>query len=422
MANLAGILSTRDASSNELAGEYQESVFVRNSKGYNVGGTLFGLMSRLKNEPAENIEYNWFERDPVRKVIYTNQAGDNGTATQIIFDDGATNPVWQLLEDGHILFNESTGEFARVNGTPTSSTVTLQRAIFDSDSVTGNSSADNDPWVIVTLGKLEGATARRASYEDPSTIKNYIQTFNSAVEITNAFKGSVLRTDLEGPLTERRIQALEQISKDIEFSFFFGPRLQGSATVPYLTGGIYYALVAANNNTRAVQAAAPSGGLIKGATTTGAITRANLDAWMQQFMVNGSDAKIAFCGPKAYAAFSSYAGNQANGYRIMQSETVFGMHITVINTPFGEINLAMHPLFKEATASVNPATAGGLTAFMVVVDLAMLVQKVFEPLFLEPNIQIPGSDSYKEQYRAKLGLKLRFPQAFGVAENLQSIT
>jgi hypothetical protein len=58
---------------------------------------------------------------------------------------------------------------------------------------------------------------------------------------------------------------------------------------------------------------------------------------------------------------------------------------------------------------------------MVVVDLPLLVQKTFEPLFLEPDIQLPGQDSYKEQYRAKLGLKLKFAQAFGVAFNVNSI-
>jgi hypothetical protein len=56
---------------------------------------------------------------------------------------------------------------------------------------------------------------------------------------------------------------------------------------------------------------------------------------------------------------------------------------------------------------------------MFVIDLAMLKQKTMEPLFLEPNIQTPGQDSYKEQYRAKLGLKLKFANAFGYAASLR---
>ena len=59
---------------------------------------------------------------------------------------------------------------------------------------------------------------------------------------------------------------------------------------------------------------------------------------------------------------------------------------------------------------------------MFVIDLQMIVQKVMEPLFLETNIQTPGQDSYQEQFRAKLGLKQKFPQAFGYAYDLQLIT
>ena len=129
-------------------------------------------------------------------------------------------------------------------------------------------------------------------------------------------------------------------------------------------------------------------------------------------MVFGSDAKLAFAGPKAYSALSNHANSESNGFRITGSETVFGMNIQTILTPFGEISLAMHPLFKEISA---------YNSSMVVCDLPMLVQKYMEPLFLEPNIQTPGQDSYKEQFRAKYGLKLKFAEAFGYAEDLQKI-
>ena len=92
MSAVKGLLSTNEAATNELVGEYQTTIFVRNSRGYNVGTTLFGLMSRLDNEPADNMEYNWFEREPVRKTIYANAAG-LANATTMTFDDGHENPV-----------------------------------------------------------------------------------------------------------------------------------------------------------------------------------------------------------------------------------------------------------------------------------------------------------------------------------------
>jgi hypothetical protein len=96
----------------------------------------------------------------------------------------------------------------------------------------------------------------------------------------------------------------------------------------------------------------------------------------------------------------------------MNQETVWGMNITVINTPFGELDLAFHPLLKEIPS---------FSSWIFVADLAHVMQKTLEPLFLEPNIQTPGQDSYMEQFRAKLGLKLRFAEAFGYAYNLTAI-
>jgi hypothetical protein len=415
MSAVAGLLSASNiGTTNDLVGEFQETIFVRNAKGLNVGSTLFGLMAKLKSEPADNIEYNWFERNPVRRVIYTNGGNMGTTDTSLTFDDGAGNSVWPVLASGNVLRNDRTGEYIRVNGDPTTDAITVQRDLVSSSptaapSGTGVAIQNRDTWTIVTLGKDEGSDPTRGAYENPVTLINYVQTFNSSVYLTNAFKGQVLRSDIEGPLTDRRIQALERIARDIEFAYFFGrqKRIAGTNGYVYLTGGILDSLI---------QAGLSSTNILNGLTTqhgNSSCTLAEFNSWLSNFMTYGSDAKLAFCGPTAYSVVSTFANSAANGYRIMQGETVFGMHITTINTPFGELSLAYHPLLKEATAYNN---------WMFVFDLPLVVQKTFEPLFLEPDIQTPGQDTYKEQYRAKLGLKLKFANAFGVAQSISSIT
>jgi hypothetical protein len=415
MSAVAGLLSSSNASQSldakgDLVGEYQETILVRNAKGMNAGSTLFGLMSRLKAEPAENTEFNWFERDPVRRQIAAD--GANGTApvssgqsgTIVFQESSAGGDAWPFLAEGHVLRNDTTGEYVIVTATPTTNTVSVLRAINTSDAGTlaGYVIADNDIFTIITLAKDEGALPTRASYEEPDVLTNYVQTYNAVVELTNAFKANKLRSDAAGPLKARRIQALEKIAKDIEMSFLFGvkKRLTGTNGYEYLTGGIK----------SAVDAAAPDNAL-NGNEGTGAAI-ADINTWLQGFMTVGSDAKLALCGPKAYSVFSAYANSAANGFRIMNQETVFGMNITVVNTPFGELDLAFHPLLKEIPV---------YTDWMFVVDIAHVMQKTLEPLFLEPNIQTPGQDSYKEQFRAKLGLKLRFAEAFGYAYDLQKI-
>jgi hypothetical protein len=413
MSAVSGILSVSTADTTDLVGEYQETILVRNAKGMNSGSTLFGLMSRLKVEGSENSEFNWFERDPVRREIqsavlvsplaHPGAPATSGAPDTLVFQEtSAGGNAWPYLAEGHILRNDTTGEYIRVTATPTSNSVAVARAIHTTTGLASFVIADNDVWQIITLAKDEGADPTRASYEDPTALTNYIQTFNSTVEITNAFKANKLRTDIEGPLRDRRIQALEKVSKDIELALLLGnkKRSTGSNGYIYTTGGIK----------DAVDVNVPANAL-DGNGTSG-VSLGSFNDWLQNFLTVGSDAKLGLCGPQAYAAISNYANSASNGFRIMNQETVLGMNITVINTPFGELDLAFHPLLKEIPS---------LSDWMFVADLALLVQKSQEPLFLEANIQTPGSDSYKEQYRAKLGLKLKFAEAFGYAYDLQKI-
>lgn len=416
MSAISGLLSLTNPSrasgldeKGDLVGEYQEKILVRNSKGMNAGSTLFGLMSKLKAEPAENTEFNWFERAPVRREIASDGADatppqSSGEADTIVFQETvAGGDAWPYLAAGHVLRNTRTGEYIKVVATPTSNTVSVLRAIHTASGLSGFTIADNDIWTIITLGKDEGALPTRASYEEPEVLTNYIQTYNSSVELTNAFKGNKLRSDIGGPLRARRIQALERIAKDIEGSFLLGvrKRLTGSNGYEYYTGGIKDAIDRAGLTANALN------GLGNTGVQIGAFNQ-----WLESFMTVGSDAKLALCGPRAYAVVSNFANQAVNGFRIMNQETVYGMNVTVVNTPFGEINLAFHPLLKEIPSYAD---------WMFVVDLAHVIQKTQEPLFLEPNIQTPGQDSYKEQFRAKLGLKLRFAEAFGYAYSLSKI-
>ena len=366
MSLISGLLSQANADTTDLTGEWQQHVLVRHAKGIGNGAVLFALMSMLRKESAEASEFNWFERNPVRNDFYSN-AGANSLAATLTFDDGAGTAVWQGLSLHTVLENSRTGE-----------------------------------QVLVTAE--EGADPTRAVYETPEELKNYIGTFQSTVYLTNAYKGTVLRSDLEGPLKERRLYALERVSGDIEKSFLLGRKNRnlGSDGYIYQTGGIRDALV---------KAGLTSTHILDGGGSAG-VAMSDFKDWLQSFMVYGSNQKLALCGPKAFAAVSNYANSARNGFRIMNNETVFGMNITTIVTPSGILELTFHPLLQELTAYRDS---------MFVLDMANIVQKVMEPLFLERNIQTRGKDAYMEQFRAKLGIKLKFAESFGFAYRLRGI-
>lgn len=402
MAVLSGLLSSSTANAVDLVGEWQESVLVRNAKGMGIGATLFGLMSRLKAEPADNTEYNWFERPPLARQFYASAANPNvsGPSSQAIsFDDGAGNSVYNYYANGAILQNTRTKEYIIVNGDPVTDSVAVLRGYANTTVAAIN---DNDLFVLIGVAKDEGAPPTRSLYADPSNLVNYIQTFNSSVNITNAFKGQVLRTDLQGPLREHRIQALERVTKDIELSLFFGKKARSSGQNGYIysTGGII----------DTIDSAGLTANTLNGLGAVG-VDFDTVSDWLTTFMTYGAETKVAFCGPKAYQAFTTYALNRM-GFQIHNNDTVLGLAITEVMTPFGVLSLCMHPLFTEIPYYSD---------WCIVVDLAQIVQKTYEPLFLEPNVQLPGTDAYEEQYRAKLGLKVKFAQAHGYAYGLQKI-
>ena len=411
MSAVSGFLSTQQATSNDLVGEWMDEILVRQGKSANMNSTLFGLMSRLPAEQTENIQFNWWERDPVRRNFYSNNGLLLAGSTTLTFDDGAGNSVFPLLDIHSILHNNRTGERVRVTAAPTSDGVVVARSAkgTNGSNTTAAAILDNDVWTLIGTPKDEGADPARASYEQPGSFNNYIETFNSTVFLANAYKAGVLRTDKEGPKNQLKVQALEKVCNDIELSLFFGAKdtVAGANGLVYQTGGIISAI-----DTAAVTDATLTANILNGAGGTG-VSLATFNTWLQSILINGSDAKVAFCGPQAYAALTNYANTAAGGFRIMNNEgNIFGMNLTVINTPYGELSLCMHPLFKNVSL---------YNKYMVIVDLKLVKQKVMEPLFYEDEIQLPGQDSYKGQFRAKIGLKQQYPGAFGYAYNLQQI-
>lgn len=415
MSNVAGYLSQANSDPLDNVGEWQTGVLHRNAKGMNTGSTLFALMSRLRNENADSQTYNWFEKDPTRRNFFAAAAYASTSTTALQFDNNSDTgtldqTVCALLRNGAVLENYRTGERMIVvqesnsytqpvivsrgapgyTSTPTSPVNTTPTAILI-----------HDVFVLITLAKPNGANPSTSVYTQPSRYLNYCQTFNTTASVDNAYVNGILRTDLDGSWFENKIDALERVANDIELGYFNGVASISGNT--YSTGGIR----------NAIDAAGLTGNALNGNLTSG-VTLDAFTTWVQAFMTQGSDVKLAFCGPNAYAAISKYANTAQGGYRIMQgeSDSIFGLNLTVIQTPFGRLDLASHPLLKNVTS---------YNGHMFVVDLELICQKTFEKLFFQEYEPTNGSDTRQGQFRAKLGLKLKFPQAFGYAYDLQKI-
>lgn len=414
-SNVGGYLTRANADTNDDVGEWQTGVLHRNAKGMNTGSTLFALMSRLKNENADSQSYNWFEKDPTRRTFYAAAAYASTSTTALQFDNNSDTGVLDqtvcaLLRNGAELENYRTGErfvvVAESNNYSQPVIVARGQPGYTSTALaavntTPTAILDNDAFILITLAKPNGANASTSAFTQPTRFLNYIQTYNATASVDNAYVNGILRTDLDGTWYEQKIDALERVANDIELDYFFGVASVSGNT--YKTGGIR----------NAIDSAGLTANALNGNSTTG-VALETFNTWVESFMTQGSDVKLAFCGPRAYSAISRYANSAQGGYRIMQgeSDSIFGLNITVIQTPNGRLDLVSHPLFKNV-ASYN--------GHMMVVDLELITQKTFEKLFFENYAPTNGSDTRQGQFRAKLGLKLKFPAAFGYAYDLNFI-
>lgn len=409
MSSIANLLTSSNANPVDLVGEWMPGILVRQGKSANFGSVLLGFFSKLKAEEALNGSFNWWERDPVRSNFYSD-ASASATATTLTFDDGNGNAVVALLAAGSVLYNGRTGEYIKVAQDPATNTTTTPVAVirdFNNTGVTGVAVNNGDNWSRITEGALEGSAPRRAAYEQPTNYTNLIQTFKSTAFLSNYYSAGQVRSNMEGPKQDARIYSLEQIVNQIEKALLLGVKINGTANSEQYTGGI--------NNAIDTAITANSSLSVNKLNANGA-AGVSLDAflqWLNAFMVNGSEYKLMMMGNLAYSALTRFANSAAAGFRIMNDNNqVFGLNLTEIQTPYGKISLAMHPLLKNDTNYQSMAIA---------VDLALVKLKVMEKLHFQEFEPTNGTDAYQGQFRAKLGLMQQYIGAFGYCPNLQTI-
>lgn len=423
MSAVSTFLTTANPTPNDQVGEWYEEIRVRQGRSANMNSPLLGICSRLKAEKANSYFFNWFERDPARRNFYILNAGSayTATTTTLAISDSAgntANAIWPILNVNSVLLNTATGEYISLTQRPTTNSIVVQRNQYDKLGLglgTGTAAgvANGQLWSLITLPRDEGGLPPRAVFEQPETLTNYVQTFGSSVFLSNYYNAGELRTDMDGPLEQNKVYALETICNDIEFSYMVGQKNAGvdpeTGRNLYTTGGIKGAVDAAIAADSSL-----AGNVLNCAATGNACTLKAFKQWLQGWLINGTETKLLFCGPLSFSALSDYANSGANGFRIMNNDgEVFGMKLYDVVTPLGSVSMAMHPLMKNSL---------GFNDWMIGVDLNLITQKVMEKLFYQDGIETPGQAAYQGQFRAMLALKLEFAAAFGYATGLRSIT
>jgi len=361
---------------------------------------LTALTSRMKSASTNDPWFHWWEKSlQTRRVaLNANLLAASAGAVQVItvVRDALAFKEGDLLMVENGLLTGANCEVVQVAQDPTSDTsLTVTRGVAGSTpgTLTYNGAGVNPNLVCIGSAYEEGSLAPTGVQFDPVDVYNYTQIFRATTEMTRSAAKTKLRTGDQKKEAKR--ECLENIGIDMERAFFFGRRATSVKNGKPLrfANGIYHQLAAGNRLTP---------------TTAGQLSMADLDEWMLKFFAAGSSQKVAFGGNRAFNGISQAVRKNTN-YQIFVNEKEYGMKITRIVSPYGELVLFSHALFTQMVGGTTSGTAyAGLEASMFVLDMENIRYRYLDgsDLSYEDGLEIPGMDGTKEGYIAECALEL----------------
>lgn len=389
-----GLLSSASAPTNLNALSFAQAITRLMPNGT---APLFGLTSLLKDETASNIEHGYFSKTMIFPSV-TSSAGDLVGATTL------TVNAYTDIVPGDLLLNERTNEVILVTATPTSTTLTVQRAV-GSTAAAAINAAD----VMRTIGNAfeEGSVRPSAVAIISARYVNNTQIFRNSWAVTKT-AAAIPQIAGSGYVSESKQDCAALHAMAIEKALFFGQKFMGTRNgQPFHT---MEGIVARVN-------AAASGNITTlGATTNWTQFEAALDKTLETVTdPKGGNIRTMFVGGTARRVIHNIARLNST-YQITTNETGWGLQIDTIRTPRGTFEMIEHPLFNAYGGSslwAKMAVIADLNAF----SLAYL-RKTSDASYNSAGALVDnGIDAEGGTLTTELTCTIKNPAAFGVLYN-----
>lgn len=358
---------------------------------------LTALTAAMSEESCDDPTFHWWEKalDDRRFALHAT-AGDLDAAAagtiQTLTLAAGSNAMTLVAND--ILHVEETDEELRVMSDPTSDTsIVVMRGANGSTplSLDANGAGINPNLLCKGSAFEEGSLAPSGVNYDPTERYNYTQIFRRTLEITRTASKTRLRT--VPAVKEARRECLEYIGVDMERAFWLGRRSLGVKNGKPIrtTAGIYNQMD--SNNIY------PFGG---------SYDMDELETRLQLLFTYGSTEKMAFCGNGMLHSLQQCIRKNTS-YQVFAKEKEYGMNVTRLVTPFGDLVFKTHPLFTQNTGGTTTAVAYyGMNNWAFIVDMEEVVYRYLKDsdLKYEGNLQAVGQDAMKAGYIAECGIEL----------------
>ena len=399
---IQGLRDTTNFVTDQRPKNWREGVMLLKPNGM---APLTALTSMMKKRKVDDPEFYWWEKGmQTRRVALGADVADAtaGTTTTITVTSGGLG-----FKAGDLLKSEESSEIMRVYSDPTSDTsLVVQRGFSGSttEAINYDGSGVNPNLICIGSAFEEGSLAPTGVSHDPSKIYNYTQIFRSTLEATRTAAKTRLRTG--DSIKEAKREAMEDMMNDVERALWFGKRSESTLNgKPIRTMDGVISKITTNVVTN----------------TDGSFSMAELEGWMETAFQYGSSEKMGFCGNRVLTAMQQVLRKNA-AWQFQSGIKEFGMNVTRLTCPFGEIVLKSHPLFNQMTGGTNTTAYYGYNSSLVILDMENLKYVTFQDddIKYQKDLQANGLDGEKSGYLGELSMELGLEKTHMVIHRLNS--
>ena len=418
MTAFMGMVGSGDFSAEERPKNWRQKILQLYPNG---DAPLTAIMSKMSSESTDDPEFNWFE-----KLLATQAGATTGIYTDSSLTTAYTSgaivgtvvylktgiDIADQVRPGHqILMRDDLDLTKDINGkvlerlsNGDNSVLTVQ--CLEAERVSGDLADANRVLIVGSINSEGGDMPQAISYS-PTPLKNQTQIFRTPLSITRTARKTKLRTG--DKYNEMKREALELHGLEMEKNTLYSvPTVrQGMNGKPErTTAGIIYWI---RNNDGLEDSFTTSTYVTAGASWV-AEGREWLDEICRRIFRFGPRERLAFVGDKALKAIQDLVRADPQGNYSISAETVsYGLSVTKWHTPFGVLNMMIHPLF-----SYEPSTQGSM---LLLVPQYMKLRYIDDTTFFkdgdQQNTGHSRRDGTDEEFLTEAGYEFHHGRTFG---------
>lgn len=398
---IQGLRTTQNFVTDQRPKNWREGILLLSPNGQ---APLTALTAAMTTKKTDDPEFNWWDKiQNSRRAALSADLDAVETALPLV--SGA-----QFFKDGDMLWVEQGSEIVQVNGDPGSDTVlnVLRGAAGTTAATADFDGAGANPFLVcIGSANEEGSDAPTGVNFDPTKRTNYTQIFRNTLEATRTATKTRLRTG--DAIREAKRECLELHSMDMERAFWFGSKSEGTRNGKPMrtTDGVMN--VIDTNNIKTADSDYASG-----------VTMAGLEEYMYEMFKWGSDEKMAFMGNRAMLTIQQIIRKNTT-YNIQFGLKEFGMNVSRLTSPFGELVMKSHPLFNRMVGgTTGTGSYYGVESWMFALDMAELVYRPLDDTKYQKKLGDNGVDGEKSGYLTETGMEVHHPTAHYLIKNLHT--